>query len=75
MLCGQVVEALLNAGANLEAVNNDGRTALMLAAKEGEDKARAHSGHTHNHWAKGGMVMRRRGCCSPALEREGRGAG
>ena len=46
----------MEARANLEAVASNGATALMLAAQEGHDKARAHSGHTHNHWAKGGMV-------------------
>ena len=75
VLCGQVVVALAEARANLEDVDSDGWTALIIAAQEGHDKARAHSGHTHNHWAKGGHGHAKGGCCSPALEREGRGRG
>jgi len=59
VLCGQVVVALVEARANLEAVDNDGFTALMHAAANGHDKARAHSGHTHTTTGRrGGMIMR-----------------
>ena len=74
VLCGQVVVALVKARANLEAVTSGGRTALILAAYYGYDKARAHSGHTHNHWAKGGHDHARGAVVPPRLK-EGRGWG
>ena len=61
--------ALLNARADLHAVDSDGATALIIAANNGHDKVRggAHSGerggfkstHTHNMPLEEG---RRKGC-------------
>ena len=59
----QVVVLLLNARANLEAVDSDGRTALMYSAINGHDKVRGghtagreggSSPHTHNMPLEGG---------------------
>ena len=49
-----MVVALVEARANLEAVDSKGYTALIRAANHGYDNVRSHIAHAHNHWARGG---------------------